>query len=107
MIELKPCPFCGGEAELFYHPNARNDDCRAFEAKCFSCGARIGRAVLGMGKTKEGAVSAWNARAERTCHDIGGEAPFSAVFRCSECLTMDFGGTPFYCRNCGAKVVEE
>ena len=112
-VELKPCPFCGGEALLGlrfpgdypFRPYER----RWATVSCGRCAARVTRA--GLDGTEEGAAKdaaeAWNTRAERTCHDIGGEAPFTALFRCSECLTMDFGGTPFYCRNCGAKVVEE
>ena len=109
-IELKPCPFCGGEASINDDPTGNGGKPimrgrvglgRLWSVECDECGADAGY------WQEEGlAVRAWNTRAERTCHDIGGEAPFTAVFRCSECLTMDFGGTPFFCRNCGAKVMK-
>ena len=48
--ELKPCPFCGGEATIFpegdYH-----------EVTCNDCGVFVD------GHTYEDAVSAWNTRA--------------------------------------------
>ena len=98
-IELKPCPFCGGEG--FVNDDPTGEGIGVLSVECHGCGADSGYWLR-----KDLAIRSWNTRAERTCHDIGGEAPFSAVFRCSECLTMDFGGTPFFCRNCGAKVVE-
>ena len=69
-VELKPCPFCGGEAKLYYDwsdetgewfsVGCDNDDCLmalhdiAYDYKCVSTGWR---------KFKEEAVSAWNTRA--------------------------------------------
>lgn len=33
--ELLPCPFCGGKAELRYHPmSMRDPQCRAWEVGC-------------------------------------------------------------------------
>ena len=52
MSELKPCPFCGGEATLW-------KDCladRPWHILC-GCGGRVGYFV-----TKEEAVTAWNRR---------------------------------------------
>lgn len=51
MNELKPCPFCGGEAGILpegdYH-----------EVTCQQCG------VFVQGHTYESAIAAWNKRAE-------------------------------------------
>jgi Lar family restriction alleviation protein len=51
MSELKPCPFCGGEATIQpegdYH-----------EIHCDGCGIELDR------RTYDEAVTAWNARAE-------------------------------------------
>ena len=128
--ELKPCPFCGGEAEIY------NDGFGGNWAVRCACGAE----VSGYIETEAEAVAAWNTRAERTCD----ECQFDAVpatdenmakrgwvrertcrnmgyyidhtrFKCSEC---GYNGwvkwakdgedkVPCYCPNCGAKVVEE
>lgn len=72
--ELKPCPFCGGEAS----PNgvirrSSSPDCRwsdgtecleAFYCNCMKCGVKNGGALSGGYQTRENALTAWNARAE-------------------------------------------
>ena len=61
MIELKPCPFCGGKAELNVDPEAIVDiEGRrwAFTVSCNRCCAVSGLAYL-----PEKAVEAWNRRA--------------------------------------------
>lgn len=37
MIELKRCPFCGGEAKLLEHTFSHGDPC--FGVECTQCGA--------------------------------------------------------------------
>ena len=60
---LLPCPFCGGEAELRYHPMCMLDPrCRAWEVGCSICDARVGNTVYAIGKTRDEAVAAWNRR---------------------------------------------
>lgn len=55
--KLKPCPFCGGEAEYSEHIGANLRFC---SVKC-GCGAcRVGR-------TKEEAIMSWNKRT----YDVG------------------------------------
>ena len=62
MVKLKPCPFCGGEAELIqrehwsfhervtgYTPRCKNPSCCGRNAKEWVC--------------KENAISNWNRRA--------------------------------------------
>lgn len=56
MAELKPCPFCGGEAEIvendcFVDVCCKNLRCRGW-ASCLEY------------KTKKEAIEAWNRRAE-------------------------------------------
>jgi Lar family restriction alleviation protein len=64
VTELLPCPFCGGEAELRYHPSSMRDpSCRAWEAGCPFCGARVGSTIYAIGKTRDDAIAAWNRRA--------------------------------------------
>ena len=114
--ELKPCPFCGGEAyiQAKHMPNWTWNWCNVI---CDSCGATVTRA--GGEGTFEGAekaaIAAWNARAERTCelicHGSLANMPSFVCWSCSEC---GFGwhhsenDKQFsFCPNCGAKVIEE
>lgn len=55
MTELKPCPFCGGEAEpKKSHVIAEH---QYWIAYCYSCGARTVPH-----SSEEGAIEAWNTR---------------------------------------------
>lgn len=53
-IKLKPCPFCGGEAEII-------DDAMGTISRCRCCGAENGNGVYGAEGHKL-AVKDWNAR---------------------------------------------
>ena len=57
--ELKPCPFCGGEAK-YYH---RDDDSGWSNTDWVSCSGDCGASTC-MHETKEQAVSAWNTRTD-------------------------------------------
>ena len=52
MIQLLPCPFCGGEAEVEQEGKNR----RSCIVTCSACGCRLESNEIGAG-------SAWNARA--------------------------------------------
>ena len=52
--ELKPCPFCGGEAEII-------DDAMGTISRCRRCGAENGNGVYGEGGHKLAAKD-WNSR---------------------------------------------
>lgn len=99
MPELKPCPFCGGEATFHTYGGTCNvvcDDCR------------IGTLRLGRIDEHE-VIGAWNTRAERTCiAEENIDASYGdCMFVCSECgADLDNEEFPNYCPQCGAKVVE-
>lgn len=129
--ELKPCPFCGGEATFAAHATAEEMDygiiCRTMAViGCDACEFCMS------GETDEETVAKWNARAAvtdeqfslavhdgrvwqvvRECENVLDHSP--CCFECSECgfsvRTVPEGPadwqTPFwsYCPNCGAKVV--
>lgn len=56
MADLKPCPFCGGEAEILKYPRCE----RKYVVVCKNnlCNASIGQ----YSTSKENAVRAWNTR---------------------------------------------
>jgi len=88
--KVKPCPFCGGEAEVVWELNG------FATVECICCGALVD------------GIERWNTRAGRTCRNVDN---YRAIgdFTCSECGDhwRDFIPGAFnYCPNCGAKVVE-
>lgn len=99
--ELKPCPFCGGDARMAYGALHK-------WIVCERCGASSVLRSLG-GE----AIESWNARAERTCGEWRGETYMTdsgftetdAQLWCEHCdipLEEDWR----YCPKCGARVVE-
>ena len=116
MEELKPCPFCGYKARVETTRDAIGDYQGYVE--CLDCVAT----VCGPGDMPDAesamneAVSAWNRRAERTCHHawkwdgLDGHDP--ACSRCGHEWPREsrniFDYSDFnYCPYCGAKVVDE
>lgn len=100
-MELKPCPFCGGEAidcEIEtgnWRIGCNNARCRGdwFASKFYP--------------TKSAAIEAWNTRAERTCR-IKEDDDTGCFLTCSECGAIQpEEWTVYYCWCCGARVVEE
>lgn len=58
-MELKPCPFCGGEAELYTYWGGMGVHRYINVVRCKKC-----RCNSGEWKIKPKAVDAWNRRAE-------------------------------------------
>lgn len=122
--ELKPCPFCGGEAELREYrrwldfPKEMVD---GYEVICVNRDCIIYHADDVWFKTEAEAVEAWNTRAERTCtFSDNWDDPDVPLPTCSECgweaeetdCSCVIGGPMFsyngkFCKECGAKVVEQ
>lgn len=97
MSELKPCPFCGGEAVV--------------TLAGVSCSRCQGTMVVDLNATEQDAIDAWNTRAERTCEQVDVTEmykPYTThMTKCSECggvLAVDEMPAPNYCPICGAKV---
>lgn len=137
MTELKPCPFCGGEAHI-----AENVGYRGDIAYTVNCNAVYGCIASDSGlwySSREAAVEAWNTRAdyhgfeqaaieawksiktwntraERTCKVeskifIEGEyvpCPYYEYeMECGGQFRWDEPEPPSFCPDCGAKVVDE
>lgn len=106
MDELKPCPFCGGEAECTKWWSATMSGKYATVCKKCSCGTDYYY-------TEAEAIEAWNTRAERTCRNARTYG-YGFRFECCECgyttivhnCTVRLDELPKYCPNCGARVVE-
>ena len=60
-MELKPCPFCGGDGHLYQRLWHGSD--KQWEVFCFNENC-IGHSITAIFKTKELATKAWNRRAE-------------------------------------------
>ena len=60
MSDLKPCPFCGGEAEMLTAESMNGG--YLFGIMCNDCCSRGD-----VYDTEAEAIAAWNSRAERTC----------------------------------------
>ncbi len=102
--ELKPCPFCGGEARFETYGGT------ACAVVCQTCGCGTPTMRLDDGMI---AADLWNRRAERACRMeyneewSGDELYPTECYNCSECHYMTSDGMPSYCPNCGAKVVDD
>ena len=120
--ELKPCPFCGGEAETWSNYFDEKDmtlwqvRCKerpyAVEHPCYTADSFVSFT------TEAEAVEAWNTRAERTCTFSKCEKSGDPYPTCSACgyetdlheceWYMDdaFEYEKKFCPNCGARVME-
>ena len=114
MSELKPCPFCGGDAMMVHPSNADHFGYVHSSVRCKTRGCRGSEFELWRG-TDDEAIAAWNTRAERTCENVKGDDCLS--FECSQCHegfstdpTASASGWDTrgfrYCPHCGARVVK-
>lgn len=127
--ELKPCPFCGGEATFAAHATVEEMDygiiCRTMAViGCDACEFCMSE------ETDEEAMARWNARAAvadeqfslaihdgrawQTVRECRMSPARGGGWYCSECSVWVAPGpmanatehlAPRYCPNCGAKVV--
>ena len=115
---MKPCPFCGGDAELHqtYHLlHQTHHQGSAWFAWCANDECPV-KPMTNDYETCVEAIAVWNHRAERTCEwKVKHYGPMFTVFECSVCGFKRYEPLairgyaelePNYCPNCGARVVE-
>jgi len=67
-MELKPCPFCGGEAEPIDEKEVYTDTAYASELWIIEC--KICQASTSFQLTKEDAINSWNHRTEENNENL-------------------------------------
>lgn len=105
--ELKPCPFCGGEAmegPVFVTGKPSGD---IGWVGCVPCGVFVSYTHSESGRRE--AMRAWNTRAERTCRIDGvrgGGNCGTTTYRlsCGHAAVMPEGTRFGHCPECGAKI---
>lgn len=106
--QLKPCPFCGGDAELqksLGGPFTEDATRVSFRVACKDLECQGGYSNF-WHTTPEDAMAAWNRRAERTCHYVYDEMACGWV--CSEFGGLEpVGDNVRYCPDCGARAVDQ
>ncbi len=68
LIELKPCPFCGGKAKVYYAPTNAKDSIPCYRVCCEQCHTMIGTTAAGKTdffRTVFDAIVAWNRRNQK------------------------------------------
>lgn len=121
-MELKPCPFCGGEAAMVkQRRSGRTRDIVNAFVRCKSCGARsknVSSLHVAERNLEAYAAKSWNRRAERTCRAVGRDLkPYepdpehslldAACGRCGGYLGgREQSHVGEYCPECDARVVE-
>ena len=107
--DLRPCPFCGGEAHAALAAYASGATAHVV---CDGCGAK----VYGYSRGERGlrdAVESWNRRAERTCHvessheeeGDGCYSYFEYELTCGHETAWGDQLPPSYCPECGRRVL--
>lgn len=122
-MELRECPFCGGEAigfEWSDDEEIEEGEPHRYDAYCAvkvnhkdNCVLEVGEFYCWVAPSEEEAAVLWNRRAELTCRLTNsrwddGHCTWGCV--CSECgekFEYEHGSCWNYCPHCGAKVVGE
>lgn len=111
MSDLLHCPFCGGQAEIHSTHDIDTGEIDGWFVWCNNSTCECAPETNDH-FTEAEAITAWNARAERTCRMeySGGVHEFLSLdtWTCSECGCEMYDATePNYCPTCGARVVSE
>lgn len=104
-VELKSCPFCGGEVE---RENPMPGYVSGHGFYCDKCGAHFQ-----LGSNDDEAAKAWNTREERTCHmlkvNLYDDEGIEGI-ECDECGWTEAyywdAPLPSRCKGCDAKVLD-
>lgn len=123
MDKLKPCPFCGNEAEFVILDHVNGDTTQWHKVKCkdtFGCGAELGDAIsfwsATYDKQVDDLISRWNRRPnarnvglwirrEKVRPNLPDDSDYE--FECSCCGWRDLHNANMivpYCWHCGAKM---
>lgn len=116
MSELKPCPFCGGEAigfEWSDDEEIEEGEPHRYDAYCAvkvnhkdNCVLEVGEFYCWVASSEEEAAVLWNRRAEQTClakpYEVDGETGF---YDCIECECGEVNDVSArYCNGCGGLI---
>ena len=64
-MKIKNCPFCGGEASVYFAPENKLNGIPCYGVACEKCRVMIGTVQFGQTdffRCKENAIEAWNRR---------------------------------------------
>lgn len=106
MSELKPCPFCGGEAKI----ESESDQMghlmlTGYIVKCSRCWCAP--KPNNYDGNIQNVIDRWNTRHERTCIKVPGKMGYQGrKVVCSECGYGLGDDRWAFCPKCGAKVIE-
>ena len=108
---LKPCPFCGSEADFWMRQAYEAEDYQALIIDCKDCPANMeewvykydGNFVENVEKKKIEMFEAWNSRAERTAKVKVHSHPCGVSGKCCACGGDVYNDDP-YCSHCGARM---
>ena len=107
MDNLKPCPFCGGEAYYSYNDGS-------WYVACFDCGSKEFESMafsyppINMKERRNEAIKRWNKRAFEPKTGVWQKIGVQTA-KCSECdwLYVYLADRYNYCPKCGSKMEYE
>lgn len=104
MVELKPCPFCGGEAYCSYEENYNR-----YMVKCFDCGATVSslkpRVFYANKYDMDDIIFKWNKRVEKNGYWMENENGSTCCSECGYEVNTNINNTTYkYCPECGARM---